>query len=192
MTALTLMPLVRTTLRDPRAAAAMIAALPLTREVLWTGVALIAALNALVISATFTFAPPAMELPSYFKMPLVLFVLMAGLMVLYVHALYWVGRAMGGQGRVEPLLATVVWLQALRLVAQIGVLVLTLVLPPLALLASMVVTFWGLWILLNFVAEILRLPSLFHAAAVLAGAALGVLLGLGFLLSLIGLTAQGV
>ncbi|SDG14452.1 Yip1 domain-containing protein [Sulfitobacter delicatus] len=192
MVAQSLMPLVRTTLRDPRAAAAMIAALPLGRDVIWTGVALIAALNALVISGGFVLAPPAMELPGYFQMPLALFVLLAGLMVLYVHALYWVGRAMGGQGRTETLLATVVWLQGLRLVAQIGVLVLTLVLPAAALLASLVVTFWGLWILLNFVAEILNLPGLFHAAAVLAGAALGVLLGLGFLLSLIGLTAQGV
>jgi len=192
MTAVFLRSLVQTSLRDPRAAAAMIAALPLGRDVLWTAVALIAALNALVISTTFTLAPPVMELPSYFQMPLVLFVLMAGLMVLYVHALYWVGRAMGGRGRVEPLLAAVVWLQGLRLVAQMGVLVLTLALPPLGLLASMVVTFWGLWILLNFVAEILELPGLFHAAAVLAGAALGVLIGFGLLLSLIGLTAQGV
>ena len=113
-------------------------------------------------------------------------------MVLYVHALSWVGRAMGGQGTIEPLLAAVVWLQALRLCAQLGILLLTVALPPLALLASFVVTFWGLWILLNFVAELLQLPGLFHAAAVLAGAALGVLLGLGLLLSLIGLTAQGV
>ncbi|NUH64227.1 YIP1 family protein [Sulfitobacter sp. S0837] len=187
-----LLPLAQTTLRDPRAAAAMIASVPIERNVLWMGVALIAALNALVISATFVLAPPAMVLPGYFHMPLALFVLLAGLMVLYVHALYWVGRAMGGQGRVAPLLASVVWLQFLRLVAQLGVIVLTFALPPLALLASVVVTFWGLWILLNFVAEILALPGLFHAAAVLAGAALGVVLGLGFLLSLIGLTAQGV
>jgi len=85
-----------------------------------------------------------------------------------------------------------VWLQALRLCAQLGILLLTLALPPVALLASFVVTIWGLWILLNFVAELLHLPGLFHAAAVLVGAALGVLLGLGLLLSLIGLTAQGV
>ncbi len=162
-----LIQLAQTTLRSPRAAARMIAALPLGREVIWTSLALVAALNALVISAMFVIAPPAMALPSYFQSPLVLFALLAGLMVLYVHALSWVGRALGGQGAAAPLLAAVVWLQALRLCAQLG-------------------------ILLNFVAELLHLPGLFHAAAVLAGAALGVLLGLGLLLSLIGLTAQGV
>ena len=142
-----LIQLAQTTLRSPRAAARMIAALPLCREGIWTSLALVAALNALVISAMFVIAPPAMALPSYFQSPLVLFV---------------------------------------------GILLLTLAVPPVALLASFVVTFWGLWILLNFVAELLHLPGLFHAAAVLAGAALGVLLGLGLLLSLIGLTAQGV
>ena len=174
-----LIQLAQTTLRSPRAAARMIAALPLGREVIWTSLALVAALNALVISAMFVIAPPAMALPSYFQSPLVLFALLAGLMVLYVHALSWVGRALGGQGAAAPLLAAVVWLQALRLCAQLGILLLTLAV-------------WGLWILLNFVAELLHLPGLFHAAAVLAGAALGVLLGLGLLLSLIGLTAQGV
>ncbi len=188
----TLIPLVQTTLRAPRAAAQHIAALPLGREVIWTALALVAALNALVISAMFAIAPPAMALPGYFQSPLILFALLVGLMLLYVHALSWVGQAMGGQGAVEPLLAAVVWLQALRLCAQLGILLLTLALPPVALLASFVVTFWGLWILLNFVAELLHLPGLLHAAAVLAGAALGVLLGLGLLLSLIGLTAQGV
>lgn len=187
-----LIQLAQTTLRSPRVAARQIAELPLGNDVVWTSLALVAALNALVISATFVIAPPAMALPSYFQSPLVLFALLAGLMVLYVHALTWVGRALGGQGAVTPLLAAVVWLQALRLCAQLGILLLTLALPPVALLASFVVTFWGLWILLNFVAELLHLPGLFHAAAVLAGAALGVLLGLGLLLSLIGLTAQGV
>lgn len=192
MNSAALIPLVQTTLRNPRAAAGLIAALQLSREVIWTALALVAALNALVISAMFAIAPPAMALPSYFQSPLVLFALLGGLMVLYVHALSWVGRAMGGQGMIEPLLAAVVWLQALRLCAQLGILLLTVALPPLAMLASFVVTFWGLWILLNFVAELLHLPGLFYAAAVLAGAALGVLLGLGLLLSLIGLTAQGV
>lgn len=187
-----LMPLVRTTLFEPRAAAAAIAAFPLTREVLWTGLALVAALNALVISAGFALAPPTMQMPSFFSMPLMLFVLLAGLMVLYVHALYWVGRALGGEGQVDTLLGAVVWLQGLRLCAQAGILLLTLALPPFGVLASFVVTFWGLWILLNFVAELMRLPGLFHAAGVLIGAAIGVLLGLGFLLTLIGLTAQGV
>ena len=187
-----LMPLVRSTLTDPRAAAATIAAWPLTREVLWTGLALVAALNALLISAGFALAPPPMELPGYFSMPLMLFVLLAGLIVLYVHALCWVGRALGGEGRVDTLLAAVVWLQGLRLCAQAGVLLLTLAVPPLGLLASFVVTFWGLWILLNFVAELLNLSGLLQAAGVLLGAAIGVLFGPGFLLTLIGLTAQGV
>ncbi|MDH4541218.1 YIP1 family protein [Sulfitobacter faviae] len=175
-----LIQLAQTTLRSPRVAARQIAVLPLGNDVVWTSLALVAALNALVISATFVIAPPAMALPSYFQSPLVLFALQAGLMVLYVHALTWVGRALGGQGAVTPLLAAVVWLQALRLCAQLGILLLTLALPPVALLASFVVTIWGLWILLNFVAELLHLPGLFHAAAVLVGPRLGSCWGLAF------------
>tara|TARA_R110002072_G_scaffold6690_8_gene38347 strand:+ start:273 stop:863 length:591 start_codon:yes stop_codon:yes gene_type:complete len=185
-------PLVQATLRSPRIAAEQIIAWQLSREVLWTALALVAVLNTFVIVLLIKVAQPDMPLPSYFSAPLVLYVLLAGILVVYVHAIYWAGLAIGGQGMLGDVLALVVWLQVLRALAQVGVLVLTILVPPLALILSLTIAVWGLWVLLSFIATALNLPTIGHAAAVLIIGAVGVVLGLGVLLSLIGLAAQGV
>ena len=71
-------PLVQQTLRDPQAAAARIIGLGLGRETLWTGLALVAALNTFVVLLALQISPPAMAMPGYFDQPLVLFFLLAG------------------------------------------------------------------------------------------------------------------
>ncbi len=180
------------TLRDPRTAARTIIAQALPRDVLWTALALVAAINTGVIVVLLALSPPGVPLPDYFNAPLALFVLLAGTSVVFVHAIYWGGLALGGKGALNDVLALVVWLLALRAVAQLGVMVLTLLLPLLALVASLVIAVWGIWIMLNFIAEALTLPSLMHAIAVLIIASVGLVLGLGLLLSFFGLGAQGV
>tara|TARA_R110002049_G_scaffold23545_9_gene83604 strand:- start:31822 stop:32409 length:588 start_codon:yes stop_codon:yes gene_type:complete len=187
-----LFPLARTTLMQPRVAADAVVQYPLSRDALWTALMLVAAVNTLVLYLLITIAPPSIALPHYFGAPLVMFVLLAGLMVVYVHAIYWAGLAIGGQGSLNAMLSVIVWLQLLRTLAQIGVLVLTILVPPLALLLSVAASIWGLWILLSFIAQVLALPNLLHAAAVLVLSAVGLVLGLGILLTLIGLAAQGV
>ncbi|AXI42436.1 Yip1 family protein [Sulfitobacter sp. SK011] len=185
-------PLVQTTLRAPRLAAAQIIGWQLGRDVLWTALGLVAVLNTFVVVLLVQMAQPDMPLPSYFNAPLVLYVLLAGTIVVYVHAIYWAGLAIGGEGSLGDVLALVVWLQVLRAVAQIGVLVLTVLVPSLALVLSLAIAVWGLWILLNFITTALNLPTIGHAAAVLIIGAVGLVLGLGVMLSLIGLAAQGV
>jgi hypothetical protein len=192
MTPDVLMPLVQTTLRAPRLAAEQIIGWRLSRDALWTALALVAVLNTFVIVLLIQVSQPSVPLPSYFSMPLALYVLLAGILVVYVHAIYWAGLAIGGQGALNDVLALVVWLQVLRAVAQVGVLVLTIVVPSLALILSLTIGIWGLWILLNFIALALNLPSIGHAIAVLIIGAVGLVLGLGILLSLITVAATGV
>ncbi|MGJ8626452.1 MAG: YIP1 family protein [Sulfitobacter sp.] len=192
MTGTAFFPLVEMTLRTPRDAAAQIINWQLGRDVLWTALALVAVLNTFVIILLIQVTQPDMPMPSYFNAPLALYVLLAGLLVVYVHAIYWAGLAIGGQGALADVLALVVWLQILRALAQVGVLVLTILVPQLALLLSLIIAFWGLWILLSFISTSLNLPSLGHAIAVLIIGAVGLVVGLGFLLTLINLAAQGV
>ncbi|WP_370401421.1 Yip1 family protein [Sulfitobacter sp. JB4-11] len=188
----TLMPLVQTTLRQPRLAAEMIMGLGLKRDVLWTALALGAALHALVLQLVLSVSEPAMPLPGYMSMPLVLFVLIAGVMVIYVHALHWAARALGGKGELWDMLAVIVWLQLLRATAQLILLVVSLAMPLLGMVLALVVGVWGLWILFNFIAAAGRLPTAGHGIAVVVMAAVGLVLGLSIFLSLIGLSAQGV
>ncbi len=186
------LPLVQTTLRSPRAAAEQIIGWNLSRDVLWTALALVAILNTFVIILLIQLAKPDMPLPGYFNTPLALYVLLTGVLVIYVHAIYWAGLAVGGQGTLADVLALVVWLQVLRAIAQVGVLVLTVLLPQIAILLSLAVAIWGLWILLNFITTALKLPTIGHAVTVIVIGAVGLVLGLGILLAVIGVAAQGV
>lgn len=191
MTADDLIPLVKTTVRNPPDAARMIMGLNLSREVLWTALALVAALNTLIIQALLSGSGPNAAIPSYFYAPLTLFVLMAGVMVVYVHALFWAGLMVKGQGRLDDLLAVVVWLQALRTAAQVGIILVSLMVPAIGMLAMVLVAVWGFWILLNFIATALNLPSPAYGLVVLIIGLAGLVLGLSILLALVGVGAQG-
>lgn len=192
MTPDVLIPLARTTLREPRRAAETILSWQLSRETLWTAMALVAALYTFVLSLLIALTPNAMSLPGYANSPLALFVLVAGVMVVYVHAAYWTGLAMGGSGTLDGLLAVMVWLQVMRAVAELGLIVLSFVMPAMATLASIVLTGWSLWVMLHFLVAALHLPSMGKAFLVLILSGIGLVVGLGILLALIGLTAQGV
>ncbi|QFT59928.1 Yip1 domain protein [Sulfitobacter sp. THAF37] len=183
--------LVQTSLRAPRDAAGQIMALGLTREVLWTALALVAIFNAALLYFIFQTSETALPVPGYAERPLALFVIIAGMMVVYVHAMYWAGRMLGGSGTLNDLLALVVWFQMLRAAAQLVIMVVSLALPAAGLLLSLGVAILGVWIFLNFVTAGLRLASVWQALAVLIAAAVGLILGLGLLLTLIGLAAQG-
>jgi hypothetical protein len=179
------------TLTKPRMAAQKIMALHLSRDVLWSGLVLVAAINAIIYSFSLLLAD-ASALPPLLRNPVIFFVIITGLQVLSVHAFYWTGRAIGGYGDLGELLTLLVWLQALQAVAQAITFVLMLVSPGIAQMVSFLESLLALWITVNFIAEALRLPGLWHAAGVLVLAAVGIAVGLMILAGLIGLSAMGV
>lgn len=179
------------TLRNPREAARQIIGWQLSRDTLWTALALAAAVNTLIFSASILIVPsPGM--PAFFNNPLVMFVILAGVMVIMTHGLYWTGRAIGGQGDLGDVLALVVFLQILRIVAQVAIFLLMFVSPTLSVFASLATGLFGLWILLNFIAVAFNFPGLGRAIGVLLISAAAIVLGLSLLLSVVGIAAQGV
>ncbi|KIN65062.1 hypothetical protein Z946_3961 [Sulfitobacter noctilucicola] len=186
-----MIPLARLTLEDPRSAARQVMAMDLSRDALWTALALVAIVNTFLVTLLMTVSAPTMPMPTYMERPLALFVLIAGLMVVYVHAMYWAGLTIGGKGRLMDVLALVVWFQILRAAAQLAIVVLSLALPAAGLLLSLVVAVWGLWIFMNFLATALNLKSPWHSIAVMAVAFVGLVFGMGILAGLIGGIAQG-
>ena len=183
--------LAQTSLREPRAAAAEIMSWNLGRDVLWTALALVAILNTAMVSLVVQISGPTVPLPGYFASPLMLFILLAGIMAVYIHAMYWAALAIGGQGRLDDVLVVVIWFQVLRAVAQFAILLVSLAVPGLGVLLSIVVAVWGIWIFLNFLAEAMHLRSAGHALVVLAISAVGLVLGLGILLAVVGIMVQG-
>jgi len=180
------------TLRAPQQAAAQIISLNLNRNALWSGLALTAIINTVMFNITLMAAGDTSTIPDIFKSPIAFFIILAGILVMTVHAFYWTGLSIGGKGDLGHLLALLVWLQLLRAVAQAAMVVLLAVSPGFALLFSFATGIVGLWILVNFITAALHLPSVAHGFAVVILAAVGLILGLLLIGGLVGLSSLGV
>lgn len=178
--------LVMETLRDPRGMAARLIALDLDMATIWTALALGAVLNSIIFSVNMMLFPTTFPVQGLFSNPILYAVAMAGGMVISMHLLTWVGGMMGGQGRLADVTVVLVWLQYLRLAAQALLLLLTILMPALALMATLVVAFYSLWLMLNFLDVAHRFESLGKSALVLVFAVVGIIIGLSFLIALIG------
>lgn len=186
-----LIDLVLLSLREPRQAAEQIIGWRLDRETLWTALALAAAVNTLIFSLSVVLQPSEL-MPAFFTSPLAMFVLLTGVLVVTTHGLYWTGRAIGGQGDLGDMLALVVFLQVLRILAQIVIFVLMFVSPGITMIISLATGIFGMWLLVNFIAAAHRFDNLRRAIGTLLIAMVMIVLGLSFLLSIVGIAAQGV
>ena len=180
------LPLLRLSFQAPRDAARQVLGLNLGRDALWTALALVAIANTfLMYLGNQPSTTSAVPLPGYFAQPLALFILSAGSMVVFVHAIYWAGKAIGGEGSLMDVLAVVVWFQVVLSIAQVAVILVAIAVPALGALLSVVVLVWGLWLFLNFVAEALQMASPWQALATLIVAFIGLVLGIGILTALV-------
>lgn len=177
------------TLRDPRGTGERLIALNLGLPVLWTALALASVLSALLFSINMAIFPAAFPMPGLFFNPILYAVVLAGGMVISMHLLTWMGTMLGGRGSLAQVTVLLVWLQYLRLAAQVGLLALTMIMPPLGMMATIVVAFYSLWLLLNFLDVAHGFGSIAKALVLLLMTAVGIVVGLSFLLALIGVPA---
>ncbi|WP_299827536.1 YIP1 family protein [uncultured Roseobacter sp.] len=180
------------TVRAPKEAAAIIMSWQLPRKELWMAAALVAILSTFMSTLSNMLLPVPEPLAGMVNNPFTLFMIVAGGFVVTVHALFWTGRAMGGSDDMSDLLALLVWLQILRLAAQVLVLLSVLLIPVLAGFLVLIVGIATIWIFLNFISVGLQLNSLMKALFVLLAGAVAMSLGFSLLLSLIGVSALGV
>lgn len=179
------------TIQSPRTAAQKILSLHFSRDILWSGLILVACINSIIYSFSL-FLGDTSALPALFRNPVMFFALVTGVLILTVHAFYWTGLALGGQGDLGDLLALVVWLQGLRAIAQAALFLLMFISPVIGQLFSLGIGILGLWITVNFITEALRLPGLMHGVGVIVLSAVGIVFGLMILAGLIGLGTLGV
>jgi len=187
--------LVRQTLFEPRAAARALMAVRLPAEVLWQALALLSVLYTIVYTLSLRVSPPddasEMLMPGIFQAPLIMALALFGALALTVIALRAIGQALGGTGEISDLLVLVTWLQVLRLLVQVGVLVLALGSPPLAGIAVIVVAVWGIYILTNFVDAAHGFDNRVKAFGVIILSVVAMVMGLSALLSLAGVLLMG-
>lgn len=180
------------TLRDPQAAARIVLGWKLSREALWTAILL----TGVVVTILFSLGNLVMPLPAPLQAlgtsPFIYLVIAVGGFVATVLAVFWTGRMMGGRGDLYDFMTLLLWLQVLRTAAQAAILAALFLVPVLGGFLSLFVFVATLWIFINFISVGLQLDSLWRAVFVLIVGALAFMIGLSFLLSLIGVTATGV
>jgi len=174
------------TLREPRGTAQRVLAMGLDLPTIWAALALGAVLNAMLFGINLILFPMTFPLPAVFLNPVFYAGVVALGMVFTIFALTKVGVALGGQGRTEDVAVLLVWLQYLRLAAQLALMVITIVLPVLGVMATLAVAFYSLWLLLTFLDVAHRFDSLGKSALVLVFAIVGVILALSLVMGLLG------
>lgn len=187
------------TLRDPQAAAAVVLAWNLPKEALWTALGAVSLIVTILSTLTiiiFPFPEPLTALTAALTAlaaaPFIYFILSAGLLVAVVYAVFWTGRLLGGEGRVEELMVLFVWLQTMRAVGQAFLLVFLIAAPFLADFFALFYVLASLWIVAHFVDAGLRLDSLLKAVVVLFLGGILLIVGLSIALSFLGVSTAGV
>ncbi|MBS0123970.1 YIP1 family protein [Thetidibacter halocola] len=168
----------------PRQVARLLLSIDLSREALRTAFALVIVLNAIVYALSQILSGGAV--PVLLASPVVFMVLQGATLAGTIAAIAAIGRGLGGAGRIEDIALMMIWLQALRLLAQLAIL---LVLPLSPALGSALVglaTVLGIWIAAHFIDEAHGFDNMWRAILTLVLGVLAVIVALSFLLTLAG------
>ncbi|MBV7393655.1 YIP1 family protein [Mameliella sediminis] len=174
---------------NPREVAALLLSIRPNREALWTAFALVVVLNALLFSASILVDPSSV--PPFLSSPVAFLVMQGGALAASILALTWVGRMFGGRAKVEEIALLLIWMQGLRVLVQAATLLLVPVSLSLAGLLTMVATGLGVWIAVNFIDEAHGLGGLLRALAVLVLGMLAMAFAVSILLTLAGVSPEG-
>jgi hypothetical protein len=192
--------LIRQTFADPRGAAQRIIGMDLPIGVLWQALALVIVLSVIAAQVTTMLLAPsglAPDLgaeavgPGFGISPMTLGLLQGAILILMVFCVHWIGRAVGGTGRLEDAVAMVAWLQFLLVCLQVVQAIAGLAVPGLSALiglAGLVVFFW---LLTQFVMVLHGFGSAGMVFVMIVISLLAVTFALSVLLSILGIAFLG-
>jgi hypothetical protein len=184
-----LLPLVRDSLADPRAAYRRLAALELDRATLWQAM-IATSIVAVVLFAAGDYLAGLRGERSWLPFlpgPVALAFISFASQALAANLLLWGGRMVGGTGRLEGALITTVWTQFVNAVLVVVQMILMLLLPPLAGVVGLASVVAFFWVLSGFTAEMHGFRSIGRTLAGIIIGLLGVSLALVVVLTVIGL-----
>ncbi|KMK67623.1 YIP1 family protein [Puniceibacterium sp. IMCC21224] len=175
----------------PRDAARIIIATRFSHQAILLAFALVVVLNAIVSLAVVMIAPPDEAQMAFLASPVIFMLVIGGLLAISAIAVTWMGRAMGGAGRIEDIGLLIIWVQGL----WIGVQAVDALLMPLGaglgggfLLGAYLVQGW---MMINFLDVAHGFDNRFKSAFVMVLGTIGMALGLSIFLALIGATTVG-
>ena len=190
--ALSLPELALLTLRDPQEGARIVLGWKLSREALWTAIFLVGVFTSILTTIGQMVTPEPEQMQPLSNSPFVYLVIAVGGFIATVLALFWTGKMLGGQGDLYDFMTLLLWLQAMHSAAQALILASLLIAPAIGSFIALFVGVATIWIFVNFISVGLQLDRLWRAVFVLILGAIAFVVGLSFLLSLIGVSAVGV
>jgi hypothetical protein len=188
-----LMRLAYETVRAPREGAQRVMGAPMSRNDRWLALTLTVIVS-VILGKLNQFAAPVEGNPlmqSFLGNPLAMALIQFSLLVITVYAVYWIGRATGGQGSFEDSILLIAWMQFIMICLQVMQTVALFLVPPLADLIGLMGLVLFFWLLTNFVAELHGFDSLGKVFLMILVSIVGIAFGLSLILSLIGIAVPG-
>ena len=138
---------------EPSDAARKVIALGLPAQALWTGLALVALLNVILLTwlQLLSPAPVAFEESAFALSPFAYVAVIGIFLVLFVVGTHYVGQFFGGTGSLVATLAIIVWFQSVSLTLETVQLVLVLISPAIGSLFGLLSLGALVWVFVNFV-----------------------------------------
>lgn len=177
--------------RDPKGVAQMLNAMRLNRGILWSMMVVVICLSVIMMVATVSLTPSPADSQFVSLSPFGLAVMLGSVLVAMVFAFYFTGQMLGGTGRFPGALLLLTWWQAMGVAVQVLQIVIVLIMPPLAGVVTLA-GFAYLTVALVLAIDVLHgFNSIAKAIATVIIAFLGTAFGLALILTLVGVTAQG-
>ena len=141
------------TVVTPSSGARRVVAYAAPTGLLWQALAVVAVLHGIYYGLLLPGAARSgLVSPALANAPLIVAACIFAFFALMVLLLAQAGRFLGGAADVPAMLKVTIWLQALRLLAQIAISAVSIISPLIGWLGMLVVGIWGLWVLLSFIA----------------------------------------
>jgi hypothetical protein len=182
-----------TSIMEPSDSARKVIAMEVPKPALWTGLALVAVLNVILLSFLQLISPPPAELADggFVLSPFSYTMIIGVFLVLFVLGTEAVGRFFGGIGTREATLAIIVWFQAISLTLETVQVVLVLISPVIGSLFGLLSLGVLLWVFVNFVNVLHAFDNFGKAIITIILALLLTALGAGLILAAVGIGPSG-
>jgi len=174
----------------PRDVARLLMAAKLPREALGTAFALVVVLNALVFAVADQLLADEPG-GGMLGVPMVFLALQGLTLLATILFMTWTGSLVGGTARLEDMAVLLIWLQSLRVLMQVVLVIVLPVAPALGGLVMLGASAAGVWILLKFIDEAHGLNNMFKAGLVLIFGIVGMAVALSVVLAILGITPNG-
>lgn len=178
---------------EPSDMARRIVGMDFPRDALWTGLALSAVLNVMLLALLQLLSPAAVVFQDQmFALSPFEYVAMMGIfLVLLVFGTLQAGRVLGGRGTLAQTLTIIVWFQCISLTLEVGQLVLMLISPAIAAIFGLISLGALIWCFVNFVNILHGFQNLAKAIFTILIALIGTAFVAGIVLTVLGIGTPG-